>query len=448
MLGSIKHSSSDSIITNDGTTMGLNMPFTVENKLEMMSSHSKHLKLLEITFLPTQIVQSIIIPLFKHAISNTNDSNTNDETTAIIDMASTDLNELISTLSHYPVHVLQSISETKDKRGHTPLHEACYKGDYERVKWLLNSCKARPSIRDARGATALFYASQFGHAQCCKHLLQSGANAILEKNHRMEGPIFIASLKGHHDALQELLHSLDNTSLSDNTNNQQLLPPPPPLNTYIDKAKGKDKLNACAVEWTPSTPYQSQQQSDTNQTKNNIVAESAGEDLASLTCDGDQFSPLHSAVLRGCVSTLKLLLKYNFNINAQNKYEQTALHLAARHPERGELYCELSKLLISHGIRINLKDDNGKTALDYCQEYRKSLPLSSSTIITAPTLAAEQSGESIASLEHDNIGKCYLVENIIVANGGKLGGGPMRWNRKNRPKSKNTKHSKKNSKKY
>lgn len=57
----------------------------------------------------------------------------------------------------------------------TALHQACWRGDAETVRLLLEA-DARVDVRDAQGETPLFYAVQRGHVEVVRLLLQRGAS--------------------------------------------------------------------------------------------------------------------------------------------------------------------------------------------------------------------------------------------------------------------------------
>jgi len=348
-----------------------------EEKKEYENDHFTPLKMIETTFISKEIISSKILPLFNHAL------NIDDKKSIVIDLVKSPIEVLYKYCSTLPKYILKSCSECKDSRGYTPLHESCYHGDDSRVKWLLYSCSARTSIRDGRGATPLFYASQYGNEKCCSLLIKAGAHPILEKNHRMESPVFIASLKGHVNALRELLTIYTRKSS-----------PPLPLMKSTSTAKDvKDSsiqnkgeeckiksLNALAAEWTPNTPFQpTKHQKASNQKVINTSPSTPplpsidSKTMILSTCDADGFSPIHCAVLRRSKSTLDLLLSYGFNVNAQNKYKQTALHLVTRHPSSSLIFYELCQSLIDYGIDINSKDDHGLTALDYYYKHKTNI---------------------------------------------------------------------------
>lgn len=57
---------------------------------------------------------------------------------------------------------------------------------------------------------------------------------------------------------------------------------------------------------------------------------------------------------------VKLLLKNGADVNARNKSHKTPLHKAAKagHPK-------VIEILLKHGAKKDLKDDRGRTALQY-----------------------------------------------------------------------------------
>ncbi|EAY18682.1 hypothetical protein TVAG_062870 [Trichomonas vaginalis G3] len=73
---------------------------------------------------------------------------------------------------------------------------------------------------------------------------------------------------------------------------------------------------------------------------------------------------LHKAAYYNNEETAELLISHGININEKNKYGETALHLAAEQNSK-----ETTEILISHGVKINEKDNYGKTTLHYAAWY-------------------------------------------------------------------------------
>lgn len=84
--------------------------------------------------------------------------------------------------------------------------------------------------------------------------------------------------------------------------------------------------------------------------------------------DADGNTPLMRCINLGNLNTpdsfIKFLVDRGADLNAQNKYGQTALMLAASHPNPGE-----TNFLISRGADVNLRDKDKETALTYAQVH-------------------------------------------------------------------------------
>lgn len=78
--------------------------------------------------------------------------------------------------------------------------------------------------------------------------------------------------------------------------------------------------------------------------------------------NGDFFgvTPLHIACIEGYIDIVKLFLKYGYNVNVTNVWNQTPLIEACFHCK-----IDIVKCLILHGAYLNKQSINGMTALHY-----------------------------------------------------------------------------------
>ena len=78
--------------------------------------------------------------------------------------------------------------------------------------------------------------------------------------------------------------------------------------------------------------------------------------------------PLHEAARNGSCDIVKILLKFSFNIDAQDRCGNTPLHISAE-----EQHYDCVELLLSSGATVDLVNVDGNTALHqtaYRGEYR------------------------------------------------------------------------------
>ena len=93
-----------------------------------------------------------------------------------------DNNKIISLLFFYSFYYNNtSYLNLKNKSSLTPLHIACYRGNYEFVQYLVN-LGADIDCIDSDGKTPLFYAVQSSNVKITKFLILSGANKKIKDN--------------------------------------------------------------------------------------------------------------------------------------------------------------------------------------------------------------------------------------------------------------------------
>ncbi|KAH0579586.1 hypothetical protein H2248_002437 [Termitomyces sp. 'cryptogamus'] len=80
--------------------------------------------------------------------------------------------------------------------------------------------------------------------------------------------------------------------------------------------------------------------------------------LTSINSDKHGQNTLHIAVWHGWLNIVKLLLKYNADVDARNHWGETPLHLAA---SLGHL--DIVGLLLKHNADVNARDQWGETPL-------------------------------------------------------------------------------------
>ena len=116
--------------------------------------------------------------ILNHLINNGNDGKRN-----IFHIAA-DKNKSISLLYFYSFYFNNynnSILNLKNKSTWTPLHIACYRGNYEFVQYLV-SLGVDIDVRDSDKKSPLFYAVQSNSTKIVKFLILNGANKKIKDN--------------------------------------------------------------------------------------------------------------------------------------------------------------------------------------------------------------------------------------------------------------------------
>ena len=74
------------------------------------------------------------------------------------------------------VQLTAAIKDVPGPRGRTRLMHACWVGNYERAKFLLDRGANPNAVRPTDGYSCLMHAAEKGHAACCAELLKRGAD--------------------------------------------------------------------------------------------------------------------------------------------------------------------------------------------------------------------------------------------------------------------------------
>ena len=193
-------------------------------------------------------------------------------------------------------------------RKQRPLHAAIQARSCPMALELLRF-GAAPDVRDKGGNTPLLVAAESGCLELCKLLLAGGADC-LAFNTSEESPLYIAALKGEHAIVRLLLAH----------------------------------CTAHGVPWQDSRLY------------------------------GDGWTPLMAAVLHGSVAVVETLLDAADDpaafAGAQNRYGQTALHIAARGTKKDDSGEAILRKLLEAGADPGVKDAYGLTAARVAQKQR------------------------------------------------------------------------------
>lgn len=103
-------------------------------------------------------------------------------------------------------------TESQEKSGITPLHQAAYDNDKQQLAALLHA-KADPNMQDNNGWVPLHDAAMKGHTQIVSMLIQADADVNIQDKQYGYTPLHDAARKGHTDIIQLLLNAGARTDL-------------------------------------------------------------------------------------------------------------------------------------------------------------------------------------------------------------------------------------------
>ena len=104
-----------------------------------------------------------------------------------------------------------------DNEGNTGLHLASENGNFETVKYLLNTKKCNLDIENKEQFTALHLSSINGNLNICKLLIENGANLNC-LNSRKRTPLHLASSNGNSEIVRYLIQKGADTTIRDDKN--------------------------------------------------------------------------------------------------------------------------------------------------------------------------------------------------------------------------------------
>ncbi|CAG02445.1 unnamed protein product, partial [Tetraodon nigroviridis] len=233
-----------------------------------------------------------------------------------------------------------------DSSGYTPLHHASLNGHRDVVLKLLQY-EASTNVEDNKGCFPLHLAAWRGDVDIVRILIHHGPShcRVNQQNHEKETALHCAAQYGHSDVVSVLLHELTDPTMR---NSRQETP--------LDLAAlyGRLEVVCMLINTHPNL----------------------------MTCHCRRHTPLHLAARNGHHSTVQTLLQAGMDVNclavcyAQNGETDngSALHEAALF---GKM--DVVRLLLDSGIKTNLRDSQGRTALEILREH----PAQKSQQITA-----------------------------------------------------------------
>ncbi|XP_061617598.1 ankyrin repeat and sterile alpha motif domain-containing protein 1B isoform X3 [Phyllopteryx taeniolatus] len=214
-----------------------------------------------------------------------------------------------------------------DSSGYTPLHHAALNGHREVVLKLLQS-EASANVADSKGCVPLHLAAWRGDVDIVRILVRHGPSRcqVNRQNHEREAPLHCAAQYGHSDVVSVLLQELTDPTMRNSRHE-----------TPLDLAALYGRLQVVRM----------------------LV--SAHPNLMGVR--GRRHTPLHLAARNGHRSTAQTLLEAGMDVNCVTE-NGSALHEAALFGKT-----DVVRLLLHSGIDTNLRDSQGRTALDILREH-------------------------------------------------------------------------------
>ena len=235
--------------------------------------------------------------------------------------------------------------------------DACEKGDFESVRFLIEREKVNIDTKNESGVTPLICACSSGNLQIAEYLINKGANINLCDDD-WNTPLHIAARGGHLDIVKCLVENGAFIEASSNASTPLFM--------------------ACCLEYFDIVGYLVDRGADIDATnadgltclsisccKNSIKAIdfliSKGADINA--CDFSGWSPLFYAAKFGFTEVAKHLIENGANVNLADTDGNTALFVAI---SRG--FIDIVKLLIAKDVDLSATNYNGKNALSIAKE--------------------------------------------------------------------------------
>uniref|UniRef100_A0A674MGT9 Ankyrin repeat and sterile alpha motif domain containing 1B n=1 Tax=Takifugu rubripes TaxID=31033 RepID=A0A674MGT9_TAKRU len=225
-----------------------------------------------------------------------------------------------------------------DSSGYTPLHHASLNGHRDVVLKLLQF-EASTNVADNKGCFPLHLAAWRGDADIVRILVHHGPShcrvnqqarlprrRFADTNDPSETALHCAAQYGHSDVVSVLLHELTDPTMR---NSRQETP--------LDLAAlyGRLEVVCMLINTHPNL----------------------------MTCHCRRHTPLHLAARNGHHSTVQTLLEAGMDVNCVTD-NGSALHEAALF---GKM--DVVRLLLDSGIKTNLRNSQGRTALEILREH-------------------------------------------------------------------------------
>jgi ankyrin repeat protein len=239
------------------------------------------------------------------------------------------------------------------------IFEAAKQGDVAATRQALAEATL-PDVRDDRhGRTPLHWAAEGGHTEVTRLLLAAGADVNAEDRDCGSKPLHLAAQGGHTDVIQLLLDA----GADVNAENRDCGSKPLYCAVWKGHAPAAKLLleRGAAVDATNRTRSRVSAGSIRDDTALDRASEDGRTDLvALLLAHGASFTsrPLFSAMARGHIEVMRLLLDHGADVHAKGRDGSTLLH------NTGEP--DFVKLLLARGADKDARDYVGRTPLHVC----------------------------------------------------------------------------------
>uniref|UniRef100_A0A7E4VBG3 Ion_trans domain-containing protein n=1 Tax=Panagrellus redivivus TaxID=6233 RepID=A0A7E4VBG3_PANRE len=270
--------------------------------------------------------------------------------------------------------------------GETALHvAAAIPGDDVECAQMLLKSGAQPNVTQTDGATPLHIAARSGNTEMIKLLLYEGANPRL-KSDNGETPLHVAAKNSHCEAVELILKHLSQTDSKEEVRDYVNSRTVEGLTAVhyaaqidhekIEKTNEDAKLISTLIDYGGQCEIQTL---TANETAMHLVARSGNEVvlLALVNRIGagmvqivqnkqskTGWSPLLEACARGHAGVAKILLLHHARIDVFDENGRTALHLAAANG-----HVELTQVLLQYKAFVNSKAKNGEAPLHLAAQF-------------------------------------------------------------------------------
>lgn len=254
---------------------------------------------------------------------------------------------------------LRGAANCSDVRKRTPLHMAAARGDVPMIAGLLAIGAVAVGMKDSSGGTALFVAAESGFAQACELLLQGGAD-VLASNRAGETPLYIAALRGHSAAVGIMLAHCHERGVNWQDADVYGDGWTPLMAAAVADRRNVGEMLLWAARYELGLGAIQQEQPLNDLDSATISAEACKSEDSNEKSEMPAYAG--KAKDLNAVSALNRLPKL---LNRQNRYGQTALHIAA---QKGSVW--FIEKLLSAGASLDVPNAYGARAADVAKRYK------------------------------------------------------------------------------